>query len=139
MITVPPGTDNGSKIRLKGQGPRGSGGAEAGDLVVAFQVEPDRFFSREGMDVYCGVPINVAQAILGTKLKVRTLDGKHVVLRIPPGSQPGRKFRIKGQGVEKGGVRGDQIVEITVDVPAKLSPDQEELVRKFAESAGLKH
>jgi molecular chaperone DnaJ len=139
MITVPPGTDNGSKIRLKGQGPRGSGGAEAGDLVIAFQVEPDRFFSREGMDIYCGVPINVAQAILGTKLKVRTLDGKHVVLRIPPGSQPGRKFRIKGQGVEKGGVRGDQIVEITVDIPAKLAPEEEELVRKFAESAGLKH
>jgi len=139
MITVPPGTDNGSKIRLKGQGPRGSGGAEAGDLVITFQVEPDRFFTREGMDIYCGVPINVAQAILGTKLKVRTLDGKHVVLRIPPGSQPGRKFRIKGQGVEKGGVRGDQIVEIAVDIPAKLAPDQEELVRKFAESAGLKH
>jgi molecular chaperone DnaJ len=139
MITVPPGTDNGSKIRLKGQGPRGSGGAEAGDLVITFQVEPDRFFSREGMDIHCGVPINVAQAILGTKLKVRTLDGKHVVLRIPSGSQPGRKFRIKGQGVEKGGVRGDQIVEIAVDIPAKLAPDQEELVRKFAESAGLKH
>ena len=139
MITVPPGTDNGSKIRLKGQGPRGTGGAEAGDLIVTFQVEPDRFFAREGMDVHCRVPINVAQAILGTKLKVRTLDGKHVVLRIPPGSQPGRKFRIKGQGVEKGGVRGDQIVEITVEVPAKLTPEQEELVRRFAEEAGLKH
>jgi molecular chaperone DnaJ len=139
MITVPPGTDNGSKIRLKGQGPRGSGGADAGDLVVNFQVEPDRFFTREGMDILCSVTINVAQAILGTKLKVRTLDGKHVVLRIPAGTQPGRKFRIKGQGVEKGGVRGDQLVEIGVDVPAKLSAEQEELVRKFAESAGLKH
>jgi molecular chaperone DnaJ len=139
MITVPPGTDSGSKIRLKGQGPVGTGGAEAGDLVVTFQVEPDRFFARDGMDVYCSVPVNVAQAILGTRLKVRTLDGKHVVLRIPPGTQPGRKFRIKGQGVEKGGVRGDQIVEIGVEIPAKLTPDQEELVRKFAEEAGLKH
>jgi molecular chaperone DnaJ len=139
MITVPPGTDDGSKLRLKGQGPRGSGGAEAGDLIVNFQVEPDRFFTREGMDILCTVPINVAQAILGTKLKVRTLDGKHVVLRIPPGTQPGRKFRIKGQGVEKNGVRGDQLVEIGVDVPEKLTPDQEELVRRWAEAAGLKH
>ena len=139
MITVPPGTDNGSKIRLKGQGPRGSGGAEAGDLIVNFQVEPDRFFSREGMDVSCAVSINVAQAILGTKLKVRTLDGNHVVLRIPAGTQPGRKFRIKGQGVEKAGVRGDQLVEIGVDIPAKLTEEQEAFVRKFAEAAGLKH
>ena len=139
MITVPPGTDNGSKIRLKGQGPRGTGGAEAGDLVVSFQVEPDRFFAREGMDVHCSVPVNVVQAILGTKLKVRTLDGTHVVLRIPPGTQPGRRFRIKGQGVEKGGVRGDQIVEVSVEIPAKLTPEQEELMRKFAEETGLKH
>ena len=89
--------------------------------------------------MYCRVPINVAQAMLGTKLKVRTLDGKHVVLRIPAGSQAGRKFRIKGQGIAKGDVRGDQIVEIQVDVPEKLSPEQEALVRRFAEAAGLKH
>jgi len=139
MITVPPGTDSGSKIRLKGQGPRGTGGAEAGDLVVSFQVEPDRFFTRDGLDIHCSIPVNVAQAILGTKLKVRTLDGKHVVLRVPPGTQQGRKFRIKGQGVEKGGVRGDQLVEIAIEMPAKLSPEQEELVRKFAEATGLKY
>jgi molecular chaperone DnaJ len=139
MITVPPGTDTGSKIRLKGQGPRGSGGAEAGDLVVSFQVEPDRFFTRDAMDILCSVTINIAQAMLGTKLKVRTLDGKHVVLRIPPGTQPGRRFRIKGQGVEKGGNRGDQLVEIGVEIPSKLTPAQEELARKFAESAELKH
>jgi molecular chaperone DnaJ len=139
MITVPPGTDTGSKIRLKGQGPRGSGGAEAGDLIVSFQVEPDRFFTRDAMDILCSVTINVAQAMLGTKLKVRTLDGKHVVLRIPPGTQPGRRFRIKGQGVEKGGNRGDQLVEIGVEIPSKLTPAQEELARKFAEAAELKH
>jgi molecular chaperone DnaJ len=139
MITVPAGTDTGSKIRLKGQGPRGSGGAAAGDLIVNFQVEPDRFFTRDGMDILCSVTINVAQAMLGTKLKVRTLDGKHVVLRIPPGTQPGRRFRIKGQGVEKGGVRGDQLVEIGVEIPAKLTPAQEDLARQFAQAADLKH
>lgn len=139
MINVPPGTDTGTKIRLKGHGPRGTGGAAAGDLMVAFQVEPDRFFQREGLDVHCTVPINIAQAMLGTKLKVRTLDGKHVVLRIPAGTQGGRKFRIKGQGVEKGGERGDQIVEVQVEVPAKLSPEQEAMVKSFADAAGLKY
>jgi molecular chaperone DnaJ len=139
MINVPPGTDDGTKIRLKEQGPRGTGGAAAGDLMVAFQVEPDHFFSRDGLDVRCTVSINVAQAMLGTKLKVRTLDGKHVVLRIPAGTQAGRTFRIKGQGIEKGSSRGDQLVEIQVDLPAKLSPEQEALIKSFADSAGLKY
>ena len=139
MITVPAGTDNGTKIRLKEQGPRGTGGAAAGDLVVAFQVEPDRFFTRDGLDLHCSVSINVAQAMLGTRLKVRTVDGKHVVLRIPAGTQGGRTFRIKGQGIEKGGARGDQLVEIRVDLPEKLSPEQEAMIRSFADAAGLKY
>ena len=139
MLNVPPGTDTGTRIRLKGQGPRGTGGAEAGDLVVSFEVEPDRFFQRDGLDVHCSVTINIAQAMLGSKLKVRTLDGKHLVLRIPAGTQPGRKFRIKGQGIEKGGARGDQIVEIQVEVPAKLSAEQEAVVKSWADAAGLKY
>jgi molecular chaperone DnaJ len=139
MINVPPGTDDGTKIRLKGHGPRGTGGAPAGDLLVAFQVEPDRFFQRDGLDVHCTVPINIAQAMLGTKLKVRTLDGKHLVLRIPAGTQAGRKFRIKGQGIAKGEERGDQIVETQVDVPEKLSPEQEAIVKNLADAAGLKY
>jgi molecular chaperone DnaJ len=137
MIDVPPGTEDGAKMRLKGQGARG--GAGAGDLLIAFQVEPDRFFRRDALDVECTVPINLAQAVLGTKLKVRTLDGKHVVLRIPPGTQPGRKFRIKGQGIEKNGARGDQLVEISLDVPGKLSPEQEAKLKEFADAAGLKY
>ncbi|NIU79024.1 MAG: molecular chaperone DnaJ, partial [Gammaproteobacteria bacterium] len=105
-----PGTTSGQKVRLKGQGQRHPNGGAPGDLLVTFQVEPDRFFRRDGMDVLCTVPINLAQALLGTKLKVRTLDGRRVVLKIPPGTQPGRKFRIRGQGVEKNGRRGDQLV-----------------------------
>ena len=85
------------------------------------------------------MPVNLAQAALGTKVKVRTLDGKHVVLRVPPGTQPGRRFRIKGQGIEKNGARGDQIVEVTVEVPARLTPVQEEKLKAFAEAAGLKY
>jgi molecular chaperone DnaJ len=139
MINVQPGTDTGTKIRLKNQGPSGTGGGPAGDLVVSFEVEPDRFFQRDGLDVHCSVTINIAQAMLGSKLKVRTLDGKHLVLRIPSGTQPGRKFRIKGQGIEKGGTRGDQIVEIQVEIPAKLSPEQEAVVKSWADSAGLRY
>jgi molecular chaperone DnaJ len=137
LIDVPSGTDSGTTVRLKEQGPKGAGGA--GDLLVSFQVEPDRFFTRDGLDVLCTVPINVAQAALGTKLKVRTLDGKHVVLRIPPGTQPGRKFRIKGQGIEKHGTRGDQLVEIAVEIPARLSAEQEAKLKEFADAAGLRH
>lgn len=137
MITVPPASDTGSRVRIKGQGLAGAPGGQAGDLVVTFQVQPDRFFQREGLDVLCDVPINVAQAMLGTRVRVRTLEGKKVVLRVPPGTQPGRRFRIKGQGIEKGGQRGDQLVRIAVTIPEHLTPEQQELARKFAEGAGL--
>jgi molecular chaperone DnaJ len=107
------------------------------DLIVTFQVQPDRFFRREGLDVVCDVPMNLAQAVFGTRLRVRTLDGKKVVLRVPPGTQPGRKFRIKGLGIEKGGRRGDQLVAVQVQVPEELTPEQEELMKKFAELGGM--
>jgi molecular chaperone DnaJ len=133
-ITVPPGTDDGAKVRLKGQGPKGRG-----DLVVQFQVEPDRFFRREGLDVICVVPINLAQALLGSKIKVRTLDGRRVLLRVPAGTQHGQKFRIAGQGIERTGRRGDQYVEIRVEIPEGLTPEQAAAAEAFAEKAGLKH
>ncbi len=137
VIAVPPGTETGARVRLRGQGEAAGAGAPAGDLLITFQVQPDRFFRREGLDLVCEVPINMAQAALGTRLRVRTLDGKKVMLRIPPGTQPGRKFRIKGQGIEKNGRRGDQLVQVQVTVPESLSQDQQELLRKFAESAGM--
>lgn len=134
MITVPSGTEDGTKMRLKGQGAK-----ERGDLLVQFQVEPDRFFRREGVDIICVVPINLAQAMLGSRIKVRTLAGKHVVLRIPAGTQHGQKFRIAGQGIEKGGKRGDQYVEVRIELPEKLNPEQEAAAKAFAEKAGLKY
>jgi molecular chaperone DnaJ len=136
-ITVPPATETGSRIRLKGQGEGSRPGGTPGDLIITFQVQPDRFFRREGLDVVCEVPLNVAQATLGTRLRVRTLDGKKVMLRIPPGTQPGRKFRIKGQGLEKNGRKGDQLVGVQVTVPNELTPEQQDLMKKFAESAGM--
>lgn len=136
-INVPPATDSGSRVRLRGQGQPGRAGTPAGDLLITFQVQPDRFFRREGLDIVCDVPINLAQAALGTRLRVRTLDGKKVVLKIPPGTQPGRRFRVKGLGIEKGGRRGDQLVSVQVTVPDQLSDQQQELLKQFADSAGL--
>ena len=137
VITVPPATETGTRVRIRGQGETSRPGAPPGDLVVTFQVQPDRFFRREGLDILCDVPLNLAQAALGTRIRVRTLDGKRVMLRIPGGTQPGRKFRIKGQGVEKNGVRGDQLVQVQVTVPEQLTPEQQEILRRFAEAAGL--
>jgi molecular chaperone DnaJ len=138
-ITVPPATESGSRIRLRGQGESARPGGTPGDLIITFQVQPDRFFRREGLDIVCEVPLNVAQAVLGTRLRVRTLDGKKVMLRIPPGTQPGRKFRIKGQGLEKNGRRGDQLVGVQLTVPDELTPEQQDLMKKFAESAGMSY
>jgi len=134
VITVPAGTEDGTKLRLRGQGTKGKG-----DVVVVLQVEADHFFRRDGLDVIATVPINVAQAMLGTKIKVKTLDGRRVVLRIPPGTQHGQKFRIAGQGIEKNGRRGDQYVEVQVTMPEHLTPEQEAALKAFAEKSGMRY
>ncbi len=139
QITVPAGVDTGSKLRISGQGERGPGGGPPGDLLITFRVQPHHFFSREGLDIHTTVPINIAQATLGSRIRVRTVDGKHVVLRIPPGTQAGTRFRIKGQGVEKGGRRGDQFVRVQLRVPEKLDEQEERLMRDFATAAELKY
>jgi molecular chaperone DnaJ len=138
QITVPAGVDTGSKLRLSGQGEPGAAGGARGDLIVTFRVQPHRFFSREGLDVHVTVPINVAQATLGSRIRVRTVEGKQVVLRIPPGTQSGTRFRVKGQGIEKEGQRGDQLVRVNVTVPDKLDAKEESLMREFARAAELK-
>lgn len=139
QITVPAGVDTGSKLRLSGQGEPGAGGGQRGDLILTFRVAPDHFFSREGLDLTCTVPVNIAQATLGSRIKVRTVDGKHVVLRVPAGTQSGTRFRIKGQGIEKAGRRGDQFVRVTVSVPEELDKEEEELMREFAKASEMKY
>lgn len=138
-VTVPAGVDDESKLRLSGQGERGEGGGPPGDLILVFRVAKDSFFTRDGLDLYCTVPINVAQATLGSRIRVRTVDGKHVVLRVPPGTQSGTKFRIKDQGVEKAGRRGDQYVVAKITVPEQLEEREAELMREFAEAAHMKY
>jgi molecular chaperone DnaJ len=139
QVTAPKGAENGSKVRLSGQGERGALGGKPGDLVITFKVKPHRFFRRDGMDLEVTVPINIAQASLGSKIRVRTVDGKKVVLRIPPGTQSGTRFRIRGQGVERGGRVGDMFVEVKVEVPDRLSPEGQRLMEALATDAALRY
>jgi molecular chaperone DnaJ len=139
QINVRPGVDTGSKVRLSGQGERGRGGGSAGDLIITYKVKPHRFFTRKGLDIHVTVPINIVQATLGSKIRVRTISDKKVVLRIPKGTQSGTKFRIRGQGVEKGDRIGDQYVEVVVQVPDELSDEEQQAMQEFAEASGLKH
>jgi molecular chaperone DnaJ len=139
VLSVPQGVDTGTKIRLSGQGEKAAGGAPNGDLMITFKVAPDTFFRREGLDLYCTVPINIAQATLGSKIRVRTVDNKKVSLRIPPGTQPGTRFRVPAQVVEKNGRRGDQYVQVKIEVPESLTEEQQKMMEEFALSADLKY
>ena len=137
IIAVPAGVDTGSKIRLKGQGGRGQRGGPPGDILITFQVRPDELWSRDGLDLVTHAPVNVAQATLGSKVTVTTLDDKRVSIKIPPGTQSGKRFRVRGQGIAKDGKRGDLLVEVQVTVPSKLNSEQQRLMEEFAEAAKL--
>jgi molecular chaperone DnaJ len=139
LINVPPGVDTGSKIRLKGQGGKGNANGPPGDLVITFNVLADNFYRRDGLDVIATVPLNIAQATLGTKISVRTLDGKKVAIKIPAGTPSGKRFRVRGQGIQKGEAKGDLIVEVSIAVPEKLSEEQERMMKEFADAGGLKY
>ncbi|HUG41371.1 MAG TPA: molecular chaperone DnaJ [Longimicrobiales bacterium] len=138
-LKIPPGVDTGTKMRLSGQGQRGQAGGSAGDLLITFQVQPHRFFRRKGLDIHVTVPVNIAQAALGSRIRVRTVDGRKVSLKVPPGTQSGTRFRIPGQGIEKGGARGDQYVQVKITVPEHLDEDEARLMKQFAEAAELKY
>ena len=139
LVNVPTGVDTGSKIRLKGQGGKGTRNGPPGDLIITFNVLADKFYKRDGLDVIAAVPLNIAQATLGTKISVRTLDGKKVAIRIPQGTPSGKRFRVRGQGIQKGDKKGDLIVEVAIQVPEKLSEEQERMMKEFAESGGMKY
>lgn len=138
-VTVPEGTDTGTKIRLRGQGGHGARNGKPGDLIINFIVQPDRFYARESLDLIAKVPINIAQATLGSKVNVKTIDGKKVSIKIPRGTPSGKRFRVRGQGVKKGDERGDLIVEVEIVVPEKLTEEQEKMMKEFAEAGGLKY
>lgn len=139
LITVPGGTESGSKIRLKGQGGRGVRGGPNGDILITFQVKPDPDYEREGLDIILRQRINLAQATLGSKVSVHTLDDKTITITLPAGTPSGKRFRVRGQGIEKDGQRGDLLVEIQLAVPESLTPEQRKLMEQFAKAAGLEY
>jgi molecular chaperone DnaJ len=138
-VDVPAGADSGMKIKLAGQGGRGNAGGPPGDMFISLTVLPDRFYKREGLDLIATVPLNIAQATLGSKVSVKTLHAKKVTIKIPPGTPAGKRFRVRGQGIEHNGAMGDLIVEVTIIVPEKLSPEQEKLMQEFAAAGGMKY
>ena len=136
-VDIPAGIDEGQMIKLSGQGELGTRGGPRGDLYIEVNVKSHQLFTREGYDVYLEMPITFAQATLGDKIQVPTLDGK-VEYEIPEGTQTGTVFRLKGKGIPKlrSNVRGDQYVKVTVEIPKKLNDKQKELVRQFAKECG---
>ena len=133
-VKIPAGVDNGSRLRVSGEGEAGAKGGPSGDLYVYLYVKPHKFFERDGTTVLCEVPINIVQATLGADIKGPTLDGQ-VTMKVPEGTQPGKVLRLKGKGIPslRGGGRGDQLVRIKVVVPTKLSDKQKDALRKFAD------
>lgn len=130
---IPSGVRDGSTVRLRGQGEPGQAGAPAGDLIVRVHVTPHRLFRRHGNDLTVTIPVTFTEAALGTELRVPTLDGP-VTLKIPPGTQSNRTFRVRGRGVPASGKRraGDLLVTITVTVPTRLSKRERDLLEELA-------
>ncbi len=143
-VKVPPGVDNGDRIRLSGEGEAGQNGGPSGDLYVQISVKPHPIFERDGSSLHCQVPISVATAALGGELEVPTLTGR-VKLKVPAETQTGKLFRVRGKGVApvRGGAAGDLICQVVVETPVKLTARQKELLKELDDSmkgeSGDKH
>ena len=134
-ITVPAGVEDGTQMRVAGQGQAGENGGPYGDLYVVFHVQASKEFRRDGADIYYELPLNFAQVSLGDEVEVPTVDGK-VKLKIPAGTQSGKMFRLRGKGVARlhGTGRGDQYVIANVVTPKSMNEKQKEAMRMFAEA-----
>ncbi|MCH4564272.1 molecular chaperone DnaJ [Halomonas sp. EGI 63088] len=136
-VKIPAGVDTGDRIRLNGEGEAGINGGPPGDLYVQVHIKPHHIFQRDGRNLQCEVPINFIDAALGGELEVPTLDGR-VKLKIPPETQTGKLFRLRGKGVKpvRGGPPGDLLCRVVVETPVNLKEDQKELLRQLQESLG---
>jgi molecular chaperone DnaJ len=137
-VTIPPGVDDGTRIRLSGEGEMGLRGAPPGDLYVFLSVKPHRFFQRDGADLQCRVPITMPLAALGGQIEVPTIDGGRSHVTVPAGTQSGQQFRLRGKGMSvlRSAGRGDLYIEVSVETPVKLTKRQKELLQEFAAEGG---
>ena len=135
LVKVPAGVEQDTRIRYGGEGEAGKFGGPAGDLYVVLNVKAHEFFERDGDDLHCVMPISFPQAALGTELEIQTLEGRDTI-KVPEGTQSGKAFKLRGKGVphlnERG--KGDLIVEIRVQTPAKLTRQQKDLMRQLGET-----
>ena len=136
-VNVPAGVEDGTRIRLAGEGEAGMRGAPAGDLYIFLSVKPHGFYSRDGADLFCRVPISMVAAALGTEINVPTLDGKEAKLKVPEGTQSGKQFRVRAKGmpVLRSKELGDLYVQAIVETPQKLTKRQRELLAEFESSS----
>lgn len=132
-VRIPAGVDTGSRVRVPRKGHGGRLGAEPGDLYIITNVSNHKYFTRKGDNIYVTVPITIPEAVLGAKIEVPTIEGK-AQLKIPPGTQSGQKFRLRGRGVpslRNPNLRGDQFVEVQIRLPRVISEETKELLRQF--------
>lgn len=136
-LTIPAGVDNGSRLRVSGEGEAGIQGGGRGDLYVLIYVRPHELFKRHNNDLICELPISFVQAALGAEVDVPTLNGK-VKMKIPAGTQSGRIFRLRGKGIPsvQGYGRGDEHVRVIVEIPTGLNQEQKKLLKEFARACG---
>lgn len=135
-VTIPAGIDDGQQIRLAGQGSEGRNGGPAGNLYITVRVRPHAFFERDGINVYCDVPISFTEAALGAEIDVPVLEGGTTEYKIPAGTQTGTQFTLRGKGIRQvnGRATGDLIFSTVVETPKNLNSEQKELLRKLGES-----
>ena len=132
-VNIPAGVEDGTRIRLAGEGEAGVRGGPAGDLYIFLSTKPHEFFQRDGADLYCRVPIAMVTATLGGDIEVPTIDGKKARVAIPEGTQSGKQFRLKAKGMPilRSTQHGDMYIQATVETPVKLSRKQRELLKEF--------
>ncbi len=137
VLRVPAGLDDGARVRLQGEGEAGERGGSSGDLYVVIHVRPHPIFRRDDQNVLLDLPISFTQAALGSEIEVPTLEGK-IKLKVPAATQTGRVFRLREKGIPSpnGYRRGDQLVTVRVETPARLTREQRELLERFAEVSG---
>jgi molecular chaperone DnaJ len=133
-VPIPAGVENGMRLRIAGEGEVGENGAPRGDLFCDIYVAPHPIFERHGDDVLCELPISFSQAALGADVEVPTLAGR-ISLHVPSGTQSGQVFRLPGQGLPNvhGRGRGNELVQVVIETPKKLTPRMEELLREMAQ------
>ena len=137
-VNIPAGVEDGTRIRLSGEGEAGMRGASPGDLYVFLGVEGHRIFEREAADIFCRIPIPMTTATIGGSIEVPTIDGTRAKMNIPDGTQTGQQFRLKSKGMSvlNGKTRGDMYVETSVETPVNLTKKQKELLKEFEKSGG---